>query len=388
MRAPHTGPIRPRSPLLAALVVVLAACADGGGWAAEPGGRLAAGTWTGEVVAPGALFPIGVEIEVGEGDPPGILVRALDYMGFSGDRARDVRIDSDSLSFAWQPQRALRRCVLRPAGQGKLAGACLAAGVDDWQLRMIPPGEYAPVGLATQALERGPWRSAASENARVHARPSVFDSIDVGSVLERVEAARSHSLELLGGAQNDRILQVFLLADRTEMERVLGRTAGGFADPMSATVLLTGHGRDRTVLRHEVMHVLSPLVWGAPAAPSEWSREGLATRAGGSCQSQSLAAVARTMLDDGRLIPLRDVVENWYDHADLITYLEAGAFIEYLHERHPGALRAAWSGGVPALERHTRTSLERLESGWRAALANTPAAPAGTWPAIEQHGCG
>jgi len=377
---------------LATALVAIAplACSPGADAASA---SLEAGRWTGEVEAPGALHPIGVEYEVARSgttrESGAIAVRSLDFAGLPPAPGRHVSWDGRTLRFRWQPQRAERTCVLERQDGGALVGICGAEGVDDWRMRMLPPAREAePTGLAIQAIARGEWQREASALAMVYAPRADTGRVDVRELARRVEQARAHDLALLEAENVARTLHVFVIPNREAMRELLGRPSGGYADPMSGTVVLTDHGRSTGVMRHEIMHVLSMHAWGPPAAPSEWLREGIATWAAGDCQRANFHAIAAHMLQRGRLLPLDELFGNWFAHPDLITYLQAASLVEWLQSTHPGALRAAWRDGLPALSTATGGTLPELERNWLEYVRDTPPIDDALWQQMDDEGCG
>lgn len=374
-----------RSSAAFAALCVLVACT---GAPPVPNGALSSGRWAGHVQHDPAAPPVGVVFEV-EGPPGALRIRLVSarLMGLPGADLEEVRLDGINLHFVW-PRRDRWRCALRQQDGGVYEGHCSAPDDRRWGLRMVPPGrDDPPVGYAAWLLAHPgtAWRTHEAGGVRVHA-PEGTD-VDLAGVAAFAEEARSTHLALLGAESRQR-LDVFLVADRAEMARLIGQSVGGFADVLGHAVVVAGLGRSRSVVSHELMHVLSFHAWGEVAEPGAWLVEGLATHAAGACRGHDLPELAARLAAEGLLLRPSDLVGRFYEQDDLVAYLQSAGLVGHLLGRYGrAAVHAAWTDGLPGLERATGEPFEGLHAGWLAALG---APPEGASPFAEVRalGCG
>lgn len=355
----RSAPVR-RAPVALA-IAALSACTGGpAGEAVTPGPYIGDVTWN------AAEPPIGMHFEVLDG--PRIRLVDAPYFRFPAEDA-PLTVTGDTVRFALRTAGGSRPCTLRVDHEsGWLRGECGPAD-DAWTLRLRPRRGFAePTGLAAGLLESGEWRSAAGRRARVHVRPSA-----PGAAAEFVPTADSlaeQNLRWLGVPDADGVLDLFLVADRAEIARVTGRRTGGWADAYGTAAVVAGHGSLRTVARHEMMHVQSHTSWGEPHGAGDWLREGVAVAATGECAGWGLQPVAARLRLDAALLPLEELVERFREQDDLIAYLQAGAFVDYIHRTHgAAAVEALWKDGDDGLRGIAGRSLEALDRRWRDTLA-------------------
>jgi hypothetical protein len=191
--------------------------------------------------------------------------------------------------------------------------------------------------------------------------------------------------ESIGGRVN-RVIDVFAVADRRELERLTGLTYGGYADPLSATVVITGHGRVWRALHHEIMHVVSVQLWGVPAAPDGWLLEGLGTLAMEQCAGREFDALAAHLLAERRLPGLTALIEEFHSIDDVVSYIGVASAAGWIRDRHGrDAVRALWQQGVAgAIPGRT---VAELESGWHGHLRTITPAAAEDFDRIREGGC-
>lgn len=239
----------------------------------------AAEDWTGDLLAPERPAAIGFLARM-DADAPSLEVIALGAMGFSGGTVTDLRITGDTLHFTW-PSSGRRSCVLGREGTGAFEGPCARADGLAWRVRLAPPSHRRkPIGHARSILARTDrrWETREFSWGRLHLGAGAPVPIDVGARGAELDASITRDLDILGASAYDRPLDAFLIADRAEILAISGQRAASTADPLGTTVLLAKYASMPTVMRHEVMHVLSINVWGIPPEPAAWVREGSPAR--------------------------------------------------------------------------------------------------------------
>ncbi len=234
------------------------------------------------------------------------------------------------------------------------------------------------------------WRTRAFAWGRLHIPARVADSVDAAQRAQAVDSALALGLGMLGVPQYDRPLDAFLIEDRQDVATLMGRPSGSTADSFGSTVLLAGRGSMPTVMRHEIMHVLSMNLWGVPTEPAAWAREGIATYAGGSCGGYGFHQLAASLASTGELLPMRALLDDFYRQPDLVSYLESGSIVQHLYETYGRTfMRDVWQSGLEPVLRRDGRSLESLESEWRARIARADVNPEPVdWSRIRGKGCG
>jgi hypothetical protein len=113
---------------------------------------------------------------------------------------------------------------------------------------------------------------------------------------------------------------------------------------------------------HEFMHIVSINSWGESGS---WIKEGLAVYADDHWHGYPLHAFCKHLLEQGKLIPLGNVIESFRTHADGISYPEAGSFVKYLYEVYGSTkFKEIWKQGGSEIPHITGKSLSELELEW------------------------
>ncbi|MES2523244.1 MAG: hypothetical protein V4617_11130 [Gemmatimonadota bacterium] len=358
---------------------------------------LPAGEWTGDLHAPELPAAIGFLARV-HGAPDTLQIVALEAMGFSGGIVTGLRKTADTVRFTWDSEDG-RACALVRGAGGVFTGECTRPGDSPWRVRLLPPANRREaVGHAHSMLARADrtWSSRDTEWGRLHVAAGAADSIVADTLVVEQRAAAiqqaiTHGIALLGSSRYDRPLDAFLLRDRADILALSGQRAASTADALGSTVLLARYGSMPGVMRHEIMHVLSINLWGVPPEPAAWVREGIATYAAGSCRGYGFHQLSASLATRGELVSVRQLLDEFYRHSDLVTYLQSASIFQFLYEtRGREYARAVWQSGLAAtLERDGRT-VDGFEKEWRAAIASPEHHPDRVdWGRIKDgNGCG
>ena len=370
---------------LAVALGLLVSCAPG-----DTPGRAAGAVgdgmqpWRGDVSYPG-LPHIGILFDL-DGEPR---IRAAPNMGFSGGPLEDFRMDERTTSFRWSLNRDVYACALRRQEDGTYQGPCSSADEPTIGMLMVPPGTDSPTGLARSMLEMSSvqWVRVDSDAARVWIAAEARNDVQRDSIATAVRRARADNAVLFGDVANALPIDVFLVADRQAMQRVVRRPVAGWTDPMAGTVALIGVGEHSVALRHELTHAISFNAWGAPHEGAPWLAEGLATWVAGECAGHSPHDLARDMRARGELVPVRALVDEFPAQNDIIAYLQSGSVVGYILETYGvDAFRRVWSGGADALAA-LGLNVARLERDWLRAIDARRSVPVDR-DAIRASGCG
>lgn len=257
----------------------------------------------------------------------------------------------------------------------------------------LPPGSAAqePRGLARRALDEPgfPWASRDTAGFRVHVLPGTWAARHRDSLTARLVEGREHDLEILGTTGHGGILDVFFLEDRTQMERLVGVDATGFAERATGSVFLVTNAGWRPFERHEIMHVLAWRLWGEPAEPAAWIQEGLAQFADGACGGYAIDDLV-VALAGGRYVPLDTLTGRFRQLDDLTAYLQAASFVGYLYRAWGRAVvRNVWERGLAPAAAALHRTPAALQADWERRLPPPEAGPPDAEvEAIRVGGCG
>ena len=374
-----------RAALWGIAALTLAACES-------TGTALPAGNWTGDMLAPERPAAIGFLARVGA-SPASIEIVSLEAMGFPGGAVSDLRVSRDSMHFIWTKADG-RACGLARDTTGLFEGDCVVQGDTPWRVRLLPPSHRLyPTGHAYSMLKAAGqfWESKIFPWGRLHIGASAPETTSVEARASGIHDAIARGAKMLGVAGYDRPLDAFLVADRAEIRALSGQTGASTADALGSTVLLGGYGGMPGVTRHEIMHVLSINIWGVPPEPAAWVREGIATYAAGDCRGYGFHQLAANFAASGQLLPLRTLLDEFYKHDDLVTYLESASVFQYIYETKGLAYaRDVWHSGLEAVLKRNGATLDAFEAEWRAYIANPSLHPELVdWNRIRNgNGCG
>lgn len=247
--------------------------------------------------------------------------------------------------------------------------------------------DLAEVALSQAAFH---WDSVRSLGFTLYTPRGSFAASHAPDYRDQIEAAIPHALSMLGEPAYPAHLRLFFVGSRDEVKAITGYGYNGWTDAAARTVIHVATAECRPVVRHEIMHAVSLLLWGNPYGPKGdphppvdrvaferggWLREGLAAAAENLYGRYTYRGMAAQWQAEGTLIPLDLLVGAFYRQDDLAAYLQAGSLVEYLLQTYGRALfRQIWREGTSAFERAYGKSCAALEAEWQVWLRATPAA--------------
>ncbi len=268
---------------------------------------------------------------------------------------------------------------------GGIAGTPVLAGTQDW----TPVARRLPVPAGASSATLGCFLSmpgqAWFDDVRLESvSPPAWNTEEAGALVfhwlpgdEISPDARAYSLlgvqltnEFLG-LEPSAPIQYFKYPDLATKLELTGDAGNAFAEP-AARRIHTLWERDR----HELVHVLAHALGRPPALLGE----GLAVHLSGSWQREPIATYARRLRDEGRWVPLAELLDtgSFQRVPDLVSYAEAGAFVGWIEAEHGRetlrALYRALDGRVGVAENRQRleqalgASLVELDEELRASL--------------------
>jgi hypothetical protein len=263
----------------------------------------------------------------------------------------------------------------------------LEPGEHELTIRILPEGPewdqtitlFPQDALPPDALE-AEWVTTSSDCCLITYLTGTAAGRDIEEIIKHIVDDKAS--ESLGQMRWDQELDIHIVL----MPRVLGH--GGFA---SSEIYVSYLDRNYTgddfeqVLHHEIIHTID-MGAGGDVYPRILV-EGLAVyHTQGHYKPEPLLPRAAALLDLGWYIPLLELSEDFYFHQHEISYLEAGALVEFMISqwdyeaftsfyrdisyRTPGRDNASTID--EALQRHFGTTFAELEGQFLAALRSSP----------------
>jgi hypothetical protein len=208
------------------------------------------------------------------------------------------------------------------------------------------------------------WRVDTTDHFVVRGVADSYAGDNLGALAEAAERARDFVLRQLGESElrEEARAHVFLVRGRDDMRELVGRPAGGWAEPDANAVLSAVADSVPPPLRHELGHLYSHRLWGPPHA--RWLSEGVAVYAAGHCAGIPLHSWAAAIQRTGDAASL-DVLERGFDVARAAPHLLAGSFVAFVAQTHGvAAVRTLWREGLASARQATGASAAALESAW------------------------
>ena len=303
-----------------------------------------------------------------------IVGTALDPAPYPPALGRVRRYLGESLSHPADSARTMWRLIF-------LSSVIIVPGcaADQSAANRTRAGRPVAPGVAARELLDRPgfaWQTLDGPNARIHTPRGAAVSRDAATLADSAERARQAALAILG--ESDRVdepkLELFFVDSRDDMQRLVGRPLGGFAQPGELTAAFVAGPGYRPFLRHELTHAYSYVRWGELRGGT-WLTEGLAALAQGPCQGHTVDALAAGYLAGGRLPTVRELASDFRRIPELPGYMAAASLADFVRQREgTEGVRDRWQGR--RAENHPLgPNGAEVERAWRAHLQSTvPAA--------------
>jgi hypothetical protein len=264
---------------------------------------------------------------------------------------------------------------------------------EPWRPRPKDPREEAEAKRLSRVVAQAPhhpaftWVRTRTPHFDLYAETSRYTPAQMPGLGAQAERAlRDHSALLGAPPMHDRI-PLFFVQSRERLKLLTGYTWGGFVTPHNDGVFYVSTPETGPALRHELMHRVSRANWGPE--PEFWLMEGVATYGAGHCDRYSLHEAAASLLREHKAVPLRQLSTNFHGVNDIVSYLQSGSVVQYVHDTYGvAAMRRLWHGGLAASAAATGLSPEQLDAAWRAYLQRPGFHPRPVdWSLIKRNGC-
>ena len=230
-------------------------------------------------------------------------------------------------------------------------------------------------GWARQILSRNDfdWATAPFAYGHVHALRGSYSAHHVDQFIGPMLSARDSVLRMLQLADTSRDVEIFLVDDRDQMARVVGRPIAGMVQQGERSAIFVFNDHYRPFLHHELTHLYSLADWGIPPT-GRWVSEALASLATGSCQGHSIDEIVAGF----DAVPWHELRDNFERLPEMIGYQEGASVLQFIHQRDGIAgVHRVWDGD---------TSYFALEPQWRAHLRSVKPAQLDT-ARLKNNGC-
>ena len=223
-------------------------------------------------------------------------------------------------------------------------------------------------GLVQRALDDTSfhWSSAETEGIKLFYKADSFAERHRMMLLRSAQVSVEEVLESMGEKGYDRVLHVFYVDTRKEMERIVGRPVAGYADWTGSGVFLVFNPDWRSFDKHEITHVLTMSMWGTPDPTSRWMIEGVAIYCDGWCREYSVDEIAWYLLSRDQLPPLQELFENFAELGEIRAGFYAASVIGFIRNTYGVmALRNLWMNGSVDLAGSLGSTINEVENSWK-----------------------
>lgn len=234
------------------------------------------------------------------------------------------------------------------------------------------------------------WTSFESEGVRIYAQPGSFADRHRAMLLRSVATVLNEVLDIIGEPEYDRMLNVFYLDSREQMERIVGSPVTGLANWSASGVFVVLNPQWRSFEKHEIAHVLTMELWGSPHETSRWMIEGIAVYCDGWCREYSVDEIAWHFLSRDELPPLQELFDDPRALGEIRGGFYSASVIGFIrHQYGVETVRSLWLEGPDKLTEVLGTDIHHIERQWKGYLESTVNKDVEVdLQVIEDSGCG
>jgi hypothetical protein len=218
------------------------------------------------------------------------------------------------------------------------------------------------------------WKSAVSENLRLHFEPGTLAETRLEGLKLTQEKAFVRNLQLLKITSYSLQTDIFIVDSRARMKQLIGDETNGVAFPRKKVLCFVFSDKINASGAHELMHVMAGNTWGFEF--KTWINEGFAAYADDFWYGYGLHDLNKYLLQEKQLISLEKLIKNFNAQPHMISYPQAGSFVKYLYEQY-GAdkVKELWkAGAVNDFQRILGKDVSTIEKEWHTRLMQADAA--------------
>ncbi len=354
------------------LLLILSGCSQSNDELVKTESFLKTGVWKGDVATSDGS-PFGAMFHITESES-GVNIRLESQ--YITQLFTNVVVTKDTLQFIW-PLQTPRNCLLLRESDFEWKGDCLGEGTDPITLWMVYPGyNDVPTGVARTAYESDiRWIQKEIGQLIVMVQDGGNAISHAEYLFEGAVAAFDNAFAELEETPPGIPFWIIYVDSRADMQKIVGRPVGGWADGVARTAVNTVSTDGRSPDYHEVMHVAATVAWGVPSTPWAWINEGLATYASGDCAGAKIHPLSAALIDTGSAVSLNHLIYNFWEVDEISAYLQSASVVGYIRETYGvGAVRRIWQGGPEAISAAMGMEINQLESDWLRFVSEQPPA--------------
>lgn len=207
------------------------------------------------------------------------------------------------------------------------------------------------------------WTKDSTKHYNYYYEQNTITSNYIDSTKFYYEKEFSELLNYLGVQSYNKKLSVFMLDSRERMEKLVGITTNGAAHPEDGTFYNVFNQNIGSFDKHEACHIIAASEWGRCYAA--WIGEGLAVGSDGVWWSYELHSLANYLYKKGKLLQIKELIENFHNYSDIITYPESGSFVKFIKEKYGlDLIKNLYKEGAIAFEKRLNKNLSVIEGEW------------------------
>ena len=208
------------------------------------------------------------------------------------------------------------------------------------------------------------WQTTTTDHFTIYYEANSATVPRLDEIEKSIEVSRASVLSLLQVKEFPDRIHVFLVDSRPRMRDLMGAEQFGGAIAKTRVVFAVVNATNTGCSTHEFCHVIASSVWGKP---ERWIDEGFASFSDERWRNRDM--LAARLAAQGRLLPLKNLAEDFLKHPEGVTYIESASFLGFVIERYGmEKFKDVWKGGFKRLPKALGRSVPELEAEWRASL--------------------
>lgn len=208
---------------------------------------------------------------------------------------------------------------------------------------------------SNKSEKNGEWEKITRERKTIDNITYYFSSkIDISkrnSAIQSCQNSITENLKLINETNFTNEMDIEFVESRKEMLKYGGFGAQGLAFPKRNTMFALLNEENKSIIKHEMMHMITMYKWGNPANTSRWMNEGFATYSAGFCMEYTLEEIYKYFLQSNKLINFKELAINFYKYNDMITYTQSAFICKYLIDNFGlNKFKKLWKGGFSEMQ--------------------------------------
>jgi len=208
------------------------------------------------------------------------------------------------------------------------------------------------------------WSSDSSQHIKYYFSPNSIAAKEIDTIKKKSEQYIVHILSLIHEDIYTKQISLIFTESRLKMKELTMFENNGMANWKYNAVYYVYGDSLKAFGEHEFNHVIVTNLWGENGS-YRWLSEGFAVFSDDSWGKYNLHCLCKYFLDNNKFISLHDLLNNFNNYKDLVTYPEAGSFVKYLYEKYGyQKFKNLWQDGEGNLEKIYGKQMNELEKEW------------------------